>query len=233
MFFAMKKLILYCLIMSSFGTCLGNILYWQVGPGGGPGDAYVEDNGQIYKMAVFVGNKALNGSQDADYDAGIDYVIRVKGISNDGRIVYLDTHYGFDADGVDLGWSGQDFNGMPIGDWGSGHYSTGPNASKLTSDEVDYDIQSGQKWKLMMELGRATWNEDYTEADYVILAETLQYDADDILAAHAMEEFSVAPPVDMWAPTMFYAESTIPEPSIVFLEIIGISFLLLRRKHMS
>ena len=235
----MKKILMMFIAIIAFSIISNGeeqILLWQVGERswtGGSGAIVYDTDNTPYAIATFVDRNTINGSQDADADAGIDYGIQVKCIKGD-TTVYIDTHLGFGeqygyGDYEDFGWSGPK-NAMPIADIGSGAYETGFMQSRMKSDEYGYDIRKDEGWKIAAELGRMEWNEDFTDYQWTLLAETEMFDVDSSIFSHVYETMSLSPSGNPWEPNRFFAIPDVPEPNSFILLSLGICLLGLRRK---
>jgi len=79
-----------------------------------------------------------------------------------------------------------------------------------------------------IELGKMTWDDDtYMSGAFQVLAESDKYTYEQVMA-HMYPTFDLNPPVTDWKPTYYY---TTPEPSTSLLYLLGVSLLMLRRKH--
>lgn len=212
----MRKLISMALLLLSFSV-MGDVLLWMVD------ENTTVDGNPIQQFLVEY------PSDDDNWPAA-----RVKLVSSDGttsRILRIYFGEGIEEDGdwgAELMDSGNGWGaGAPRGLQSRTGYNTiGTIQGQLSGDIPSYPPEVLEAL-LIMELGYNSWDDDVGDYVWRTLAESSPETYAD-LRQHMYAESDIGPSSpDPWSPDFY---TTVPEPSISILVIVGFSVLALRRE---
>ena len=199
-----NRLISLLLFVASASPCMGDVLLWLVDT------TATVDGGSIFQY--------ISAIPEDDYNWNAARV-RVSGgsLSSPQYLpIYGEDEFGntelLDGDmGMSFGESGGFWGcGVPVG-----------NQSPILNGLLG-------EYLFAVELGRGHWDETTDFVSWTTLAQSADIRGED-LAGYIYPQYDLNPPTNgIWIPTEFY---TVPEPSTMLLILLGVSVVLLRRKH--
>ena len=191
-----------------------DILYWQIT------DAATVDGGSIYSFVESYGTyeeELEDGSQYIGYNIGAR--VKITG-GNLTEPYYLPQYIG-DGNFAD-GRSGVEFSPNLGGHWGCG-----VPVGNQSSIESLQNNEMFMEYIFVIELGEYTWDDALDSWNLIPLAESDKYVANQ-LQQYFYERFDLGPPeTGIWTPIQFHST---PEPTTGMLIILGLSYLLLKRR---
>ena len=172
------------------------------------GHAYVDSE----RLSSFVEPYAWNEDGYSGFDVGARVRVNfANGTSTILPIVDSEVNYAALGDGIDDGTGI-----VSTGDWGT--------QSQLPQSELLQEVM------FLIELGKLTYNEVLDNYEFTnLLAESDPYSYQQLLEHYIYEQGTLSPPTEgQWTPMNYHS---VPEPSTSILCLLGVSLLMLRRKH--